>query len=119
QSAETKYALDPFEWQEPHAQKKKRQRDRDKTAIRPVAEYLPDQCDAADFRGAGEQVDERCGNQRYKTGAEADALANDVEYRLLPDGGYAPGHLAIENDADRSEDQDPQQAVAETHAGVQ
>src|SRR5206468_3149465 len=50
---------------------------------------------------------------------EAVALPDEVEHRLLAHRGDAARHLAVDDDAERAEGDDPEQAVAELAARIE
>ena len=64
----------------------------------PSGEQMEHDRDAAEFGGAGDEVQQIGGDQRGKTQPKTKTPANDCEYRLPGDSRHTSAHFHANND---------------------
>ena len=108
--------LDPFERNEPDDEEEPHACDEDQQAVGKPREKLEADREAADLCGQRQQVDNLRRDQRCKPGLETDAFSNGVEDRFPGDRSDSAAHLRVHDDPHHSDDDHPQQLVAERRA---
>jgi hypothetical protein len=110
--------LDPLERQHPHRRHGRDRAGHRHQEIGSAGEVMEDQPHAAKLGGAGDQGAHQRSQQGEEPELEPEAVAHEVEHRLLGDRGDPPAHLAEHHDSDGREGEHPDQRVVEDRAGL-
>ena len=109
--------LDPVEGNEPDDDEQPDACDEDQQSVGKTGQKLEADRQTTDLRGQRQQIDHLRGDQGREPRLEPDAFSYRVEDRLAGDRSDPPAHLRVHDDADHSDDDDPEQLVAERRAG--
>ena len=110
--------LEPLERKHPGDDDDADHAEQDQVAVRQARHELQHDRDAADLRGARQQVHDLGGDEGPESRTEADALTHEVEDRALRDRGDAAAHLGVDDDPDHADHDHPEQLKAERRAGL-